>query len=137
MYREALTGHNEHNPDTMHKLAASEFGLQNFDQTKSILDLLIAKNPEYKNQDAHILFARTQEALGNYDAAAEEYEALVKYYTGPEPSYRFGMMLAAQGNDDRAQSLFKSVVEKADLSPKHYTAMHCEWIKLSKAQINS
>ncbi len=135
LYREALTGLNEHNPDTLRKLAASEFGVGNFDQAKSLLDLLIEKNPDYKNQDAHLLYARTQEALGDFDAATEEYEALVKYYSGPEPSYRFGMMLLSQGNDAGAQELFKSVVEKAELSPKHYSSMHSEWIRLSKAQL--
>ncbi len=135
LYREALSGLNEHNPDTLHKLAASEFGLNNFEKTKSVLDLLIEKNPDYKNQDAHLLYARTQEALGEYTKATEEYEALVKYYTGPEPSYRYGMMLASQGDNLQAQEQFKSVVDKAELSPKFYRDMHREWIKLSKAQL--
>lgn len=135
LYQDALSGLNEHNPDTMHKLAASEFGLQHFEKTKTLLDTLIEKNPDYKNQDAHLLYARTHEALGNHDAATEEYETLIKYYTGPEPHYRYAVMLAELNNHDRAQELFKSVVEKADLSPKHYRSMHKEWISKSRAQI--
>lgn len=135
LYRKALTGLNEHNPDTMHKLAASEFELSNYEEVNSLLDSLIEKNPDYKNQDAHLLYARTQEALGNHESATEEYETLIKYYTGPEPHYRYGMMLTELNNHDRAQEVFKSVIEKADLSPKHYRSMHKEWITKSRAQI--
>lgn len=135
LYEEALIGLNEHNPDTMHKLATAEFELNNYDKTKSLLDTLIEKNPDYKNQDAHLLYARTQEALGNHEAATEEYETLIKYYTGPEPHYRYGVMMENLNNHDRAQELFKSVKDKADLSPKHYRSMHKEWISKSRARI--
>lgn len=135
LYRGALTGLNENNPDILNKLASSEFGLGDFNSARSVLDRLIKNNPDYKNQDAHLLYARSLQELGENAAATEEYEALVKYYTGPEPAVRFGLFLRLQGDQARAEVLFSEVVRKSELSPPHYRKMHGEWISQAKSML--
>lgn len=135
LYRGALTGLNANNPDILNKLASSEFELGDFSNSRSVLDQLIKHNPQYKNQDAHLLYARSLQELDETAAANEEYEALVKYYTGPEPAVRFGLFLEAQGDVLRAKTLFSEVVKKSELSPAHYRKMHSQWINQAVSKL--
>ncbi len=135
LYRESLTGLYENNPDIMHKLAASEFGLNNFTESRRLLDLLIEKNPDYKNQDAHLLYARSLTELGELEKATEEYQALIDYYSGPEPAYRYGMLLKSQGHDNEARKVFTALLDKSSKSPAHYRKLHDEWIRLASREL--
>jgi len=135
LYQGTLSGLNQHNPDIMHKLADAQYQLKQYDQCKVTLDNLIQHNPQYKNQDAHLLYARCLDSLGDVDGAIEEYETLVKYYTGPEPAYHFATLLQRQGRSTEANNVFKDIIEKADLSPKHYQKMHAHWINLARREL--
>ncbi len=135
LYQQSLVGLNERNPDIMHKLASVQFELNKFNDAKQTLDKLIEKNPQYKNQDAHLLYARTLDAMGDFDAASEEYQTLVKYYTGPEPAYRFAKMLQQRGDTAAAASLFEDIIKKAKMSPGHYQSMHSEWISKARREV--
>jgi len=135
LYRSCLTGLNEHDPEILFGLAQSEYGLTNHAETKSVLDTLIEKNPDYKNQDAHLLYAMNLQQLGDTTKALEEYEVLYGYYAGPEPTYRYAMLLKEQGEHSKAQALFESILKTAELSAKHYRTMHKEWVGLAKREL--
>lgn len=135
LYRQCLTGMNEFDPDIMFGLAQSEFGLKKYHEAKSILESLIEKNPDYKNQDAHLLFAMTLHNLGDIEKAKEEYEVLTNYYSGPESTYRYAMLLKEQGDHEKSQALFHSIVRKTELAPKHYKNLHKKWINLTHKEI--
>jgi len=135
LYRQCLTGMNEFDPHILFGLAQSEYGCENYRKVKSVLDTLIEKNPDYKNQDAHLLFAKNLYKLGDIEKASEEYDVLINYYTGPEPTYRYAMLLKEQGNQEKSQSLLQSILRNTELSPRHYKNMHKHWINLAKKEI--
>lgn len=128
LYQKCLTGLNGHNPELMVGYAACQFELGNHAVSRTSLDTLIAENPDYKNQDAHLLYARSLERQGDVAGATTEYDTLVGYYTGPEPAFRYAMMLKANGNAGRATDLVQGILDKARLSPNHYTKLHKKWI---------
>jgi hypothetical protein len=97
LYEKCLKGVHKTDPVIMHGLAQSEFGLGSFQVTKDILDNLISLNPEFKNPDAHLLYAKTLESLGDFDGASHEYEALCQYYSGPEAKYRYYLLSIKSG----------------------------------------
>lgn len=136
LFSQCLTGIHEHDPDIMHGLAQSEYGLENYSETKSILDKLIEYNPDYRNQEAHLLYAKSLERLGDTQKALEEYEILDSYYLGPEPTYHFAMLLRNQGHEERANALLEKIIKKSDLSGGHYNQLHKAWIKLAKEAQN-
>jgi len=113
-------------------LAKAEFGAEFFNEARVTLDTLIEKNPDYKDQDSHLLYAQVLDQLGDLDGATEEYETLIKYYTGPEPHVRFAELLLKQGNTQRANELLDDVIKRAKHSPAHYTRMHKHWINRAK-----
>ncbi len=135
LYGTALQGINEHNPDILVKYATTQFHRERFAETRDLLDLCIEKNPDYKNQDAHLLYAKTLHGLGEKEKAAEEYETLITYYTGPEPAYHYGLLLKSLGNIDEARSMFSSIIDKSSQSPDYYRRLHRQWIDLARKEL--
>jgi len=136
LYRQCLTGMTENDPNILFGLAQSEYGAQNYQEVKTALDTLIEKNPDFKNQDAHLLFAKNLHKMGDTKTAMEEYEVLVSYYTGPEPTYRYAMLLKEQGQQPKAKQLLQSILTRVDLSPRHYKNLHKKWIDLARKELD-
>lgn len=132
LYEKALTGIHESSPEIMFGLARCEFMLERFARSKQVLDELILKNPGYRNQEAHLLFARSLEKLGDYDSAREEYETLAGYYSGAEARYRFAAMLHELGDRSRARQLWTEIVNTAQSAGRHFRTINREWIALSR-----
>jgi len=137
LYRKCLRGVHEHDPDIMYGLAKAEFGMDNFSETRQVLDDLIEKNPNYKNADAHLLYAKALDKLGETEKALEEYAALENYYPGPEPAYLYAMLLRQNGEPDKARALLESILTKSKISGRHYNSLHKQWVKLAKAELGS
>ena len=132
LFQKCLTGVHEHDPDLMHGLAASEYGLENYEEVKAILDRLIEENPEYRNQEAHLLYAKALDNMGDEKKAMEEFEILHSYYSGPEPTFHLAMLYRKRGDDAKSQELLKGIIQRADMSGGHYDSLHKEWIKKAK-----
>ncbi|MDH5178654.1 MAG: hypothetical protein OEZ39_19925 [Gammaproteobacteria bacterium] len=133
LYEKCLTGLHKDDPDIMFGLARAEHGLQHHAAVKALLDELIATNPNYKNHDAHLLYAVTLEMLGEIDKALEEYVVLDRYYPGPEPTYRYAALLKQQGRVAEAKQLLEKILTAAKTSGRHYNSLHKEWINKAKA----
>ncbi len=137
LFERCLTGVHIHDPYIMQGLAKTQFELKNYERTKSILNDLIEQNPEFKSADAHLLYARTLEALGDREAAVHEYEALHGYYPGPEATYRYAIFNRNIGNRTKSQALLKDIIHRAEVSTAHYRALHNEWIQKANMEYRS
>jgi hypothetical protein len=132
LYEKSLSGIHESDPDMLVGLAMAEFGLNDFARCKIVLDNLIAKNPDYKNPKAHLLYAKTLENLDENEAALKEYAVLDSYYAGPEASYHYALLLKKQGENEKANTVLEAILRQADLADKHYRASYKKWIKQAK-----
>jgi hypothetical protein len=132
LYKKSLSGIHKDDPEIMFGLARAEFSLSNYSESKRILDLLIQKNPDYKNQEAHLLYAKTVEALGELSKALEEYGVLAGYYSGAEAKYRYALLLRQQGQVDKAKNLLGEIVNLSKTSGKHFQSLNKKWIDLAK-----
>lgn len=135
LYEKCLTGIHEDDPHLMYGLAQAEYGLENYAQTKHVLDDLIKANPTYKNVDAHLLFAKCLVKLDETDAALKEFSALDEYYPGPEATYRYAMLLQTIGKQDQTEQLLEKILQNAKLSDKHYRARYKLWINKAKQEL--
>lgn len=134
LYQRSLTGTHADDPTLMYGLARSEYGLNNYDEVKAILDKLISLNPDYKNPDAHLLYAKALENLQRYDEALEEFKILDEYYPGPEPTYHYAMLLKRRGDTAQAGELLEKIIHRSKISGRHYNSLHGTWIKLAKKE---
>ncbi|VAX00754.1 putative membrane protein [hydrothermal vent metagenome] len=137
LFEKALSGMHQDAPDIMFGLARAEFGLTNYNRTKEILDDLISTNPDYKNSNAHLLYARTAENLSDIQLALQEYQVLDGYYSGLEASYRYAVLLKSNGQRDKANAVFEKILNKSKISGKHYNTIQKEWISNTKKEYNS
>lgn len=135
LYERCLKGVHSTDPYIMFGLAKAKFELGEHEAALVLMDDLKEHNPDFKNPEAHLLYARIQEALGQAEQALHEYEVLHQYYPGPEASYRYALFCRAHGQQELSAQLLKGIVAKSEASGRHYKSLHREWIKLAKAEI--
>jgi hypothetical protein len=134
-YRQALTGLYEHDPQLMLGLARAQFGKGEYATARATLDELIARNPDFKSADGHLLYARALEGEGNTARALDELRALSEYYPGAEAKVRYGMLLKKSGDQEAAHRVLSEVLESAQLAPAHYRRVQKEWLELAKREL--
>jgi hypothetical protein len=128
IYKQALSGLYEHDPNLMLGLARAQFAGSAYAQARATLDALIANNPEFKSPDGHLLYARALEGEGNQAKALEEYAAVASYYAGAEAKLRYAKMLRSVGKTDDARRVLNELLEHARVAPRHYRKMQQEWL---------
>lgn len=136
-YQMALRGIHSDAPDILLGLAKARFAHGDFAGCKDSLDQLIAKNPDFRSADGHLLYARALEALGEDLKAEEEYQALGRYYAGPEASYRYALLLSRLGRVREARDLHQQIQTHARRAARHYRTLHKEWLDLSQQELRS
>lgn len=132
LYQKCLSGIHEDDPHLLYGLAQAEYGLEEFSEVKQTLDLLIEKNPDFRNVDAHLLYAKNLQKLGDTDKALEEFAVLNETYPGPEATYRYAMLLDTLEREHEAKALLEKILKNAQLADKHYRTRYKSWIKLTK-----
>ncbi len=134
LYRSALKGLYQTDPDLMLGLAKAQFGLGQALPAKETLDALIAANPNYRSHEGHLLFARALEAMGDTKAALSEYEALAHSFPGEEGRARYALLLQHDGQFDAANAVFSDMLKRAAAAPSYYRREQREWVDLAKRE---
>lgn len=134
LYQKSLKGMYEHEPYFMYGLARAEFGLKNYAVVKTVLDDLIEHNSDFKNPEAHLLYARSADELGETELALKEYKALDGYYSGAEASYRYAMLLKQEGDYEQTMAVLEKILHKSKISSKHYQSLNKKWVMLAKSE---
>jgi hypothetical protein len=127
LYRQCLHGLYANDPALLLPLAEAQFGAGQFAAARDTLDRLRAANPDYSSADGHLLYARALEGLGDPTGSRAEYEALIKYYPGPEASCRYALLLQRLGETQAASSIFAQIKKQLDRAPRHIRAQYREW----------
>ena len=135
LYQRSLSGVHSDDPDLLLGLAQAHFGLAEYVEVITCLDTLKDTHPGKTSEDGHLLYARALEELGCTEQAIHEYEALLAYYSGPEPSCRLGTLLKAQGRPTEAQALFESVLARSKTAGKHYNTLYRDWVALARREV--
>ncbi len=136
LYLKALDGVHSNDPQLLHGLAQAEFSLGNYESVKTTLNRLMEHNPDYQDNNAHLLYARALEGLGEKQSALDVYEALESYAPGPEALYRYAMLLRETGNSDKSKHLLEQILRIANISGKHYQSLNKEWINNAKRELH-
>ncbi len=124
LYEQSLQGVHRYDPHILQRLASAQFALGRYREARGTLDELAEHNPDHRDAESHLLYARATEKLGDVSAALHEYEALVGYYPGPDAGFHYAMLLGAEGRGEEARSVLEGVREHARLSGRHYQSVH-------------
>jgi hypothetical protein len=135
VYRQALTGLYESDPNLLLGLAQAQFSAGAFADARATLDTLIERNPDFRSPEGHLLYARALAAEGNRDKALGEFAELVKYYAGAEAPLRYAQLLRESGRAEEARRVLKELLEHARLAPRHYRRMQQEWLSMAEREL--
>ena len=136
IYRQALTGLYQHDPDLMLGLAEAQFAAGDAAAARATLDELIERNPDFKSPQGHLLYARALEAEGNLSKALEEYAAVAGYYAGAEAQLRHAQLQVRLGQRDAARQTLAALLEHARLAPRHYRRAQEPWLSAARRELD-
>jgi len=131
LYRRCLQGVHAEDTAILFGLAQAEFDAGDAAAAHATLETLNAI-PHYQSADAHLLFARSLEAMGETAATLKEYESVIKYYPGPEALCRYALMLQRLGQREKAAEIFADVKKNLDRSPWHVRRLNREWYDIAR-----
>ena len=94
-------------------------------------------DPAAFDAEVELDYARALETLGKTDAAIRQYESVAPRYAGEEAKVRLALLLEKTGQEDRAQLIFREVVETGRESPGYYRSRQGEWLKIAKQHVKN
>ena len=135
MLERCLHGPHEHDPGTLLRLAEARFLDGDPAGALTALDTLQEHNPGYHSEPGHLLYGRSQEALGLQEDALESYADLAGYATSEEPRVRLGLLLQKTGRTVEARAAFETVVRNLERASKVHFRNEREWYQAAKANL--
>lgn len=99
------------------------------------LETLQENNPDFRNADGHLLYARALEATGQKEKAVREYSAVSGYFPGVEARYRLALCLKAMGNELSSKTELESIINDAKLAPPHFRKSQKQWLDAVKREL--
>jgi hypothetical protein len=136
LYRDALTGMHATDPYLMLGLARIRFAQDDPAGCLAALADLRAANPDFQSPDAHMLYARSLEAVSRNGEALVEYEALSHYFGGEEPRVRRALLLSKMGDIQAAGDAFAEIKRSVERAPAFYRRNQREWYQLARQNLN-
>ncbi len=136
LYETALVGAHADDPALMLGLARAQFGCQDHAGVCETLNRLREILPDYESADAHLLYARSREGLGDTDGALVEYGALAGYYPGEEARVRYALLLQRLGHVEEARAEFEQIVTSVETAPKTYFRAQRDWYNVAKGNLS-
>jgi len=99
------------------------------------LERLQDNNPDFRNAEGHLLYARALEANGQSDQAVREYSAVSGYFPGVEARYRLALCLKATGNTQASEDELTSIINDAKLAPPHFRKSQKTWLEAVRREL--
>lgn len=131
-YREALRGVNADDADIQVKLARALLDNNEAPAARELLESLIARRPDYKSPEGHLIYARAVAAVGDRVRAREEFETLIGYFAGIEPRARYVEILNDWGEHEAATRLVEESLRHVKHMPAGSRRLNEEWIRRLK-----
>lgn len=92
-------------------------------------------DPAAFDADAELDYARALALQNKNDEAVAQYEKVVARYPGEEARARFGLLLESMGQNDRAQALFREIIQSVKGAPGYYKSRQKEWLSVAKSHL--
>jgi hypothetical protein len=136
VYKSCLTGVFADDPKLLLGYARTLFAAGDPAGARRTLDELIARNPDFKSADGHLLYARALESEGDFEKALAEYATLAGYFPGAEAAVRYAKLLKRQGQAGQARQVLEDLLDRAKYAPSHYKRAQREWLDEASAYLH-
>ena len=132
LYTSAAQGALADDPALVHGLARAKLLMGDGGGAQAAFERLKELSPADFTADARLDYARALTMQGKNTEACAQYEALLPVYPGAEARCRYALLLRQMGQEDRAQELFREIVESGKGAPGYYRRRQREWINIAK-----
>jgi hypothetical protein len=136
LYQSAMAGPlGESDPTLLKGLARAKMLSGDGAAAEALFLQLKQVDPNASDADAELDYARALALQGKNDAAIKQFESVVPRYPGEEARCRFALLLQQLGQEQRAQQLFREVLDSVKGAPSYYRRRQAEWIKIAKQNL--
>jgi len=88
------------------------------------------------DSDTELDYARALQLMGRADDALRQFEAVVPRYPGEEARCRYALFLKQLGHKDRAEALFREIVDNVKHAPGYYRSRQREWYQIARQELS-
>ena len=135
LYESAMQGALADDPALLHGLARAKLLSGDGATSQAAYERLKNASPVDFTADARLGYARALALQEKNAEACAEFEALLPAYAGEEARCRYALLLQKTGNEERAQKLFREIVESQKDAPGYYRRRQREWIATAKQNL--
>jgi hypothetical protein len=135
LYASAAQGPLADDPALLHGLARAKLLAGDGAGAQTSFERLQEVSPTDFTADARLDYARTLAMQGKNTEASAQYEALLPVYPGEEVRCRYALLLREMGHQERAQELFREIVESRKDAPGYYRRRQREWTNIAKQNL--
>lgn len=129
LYSECLKGVYRDDADIEIRYARALIESGQSEKARAVLEMLIARQPDLRSPEGHLLYARAVAACGSRDQARHEFDTLMDYSASLEVRARYADLLAQWGETAAARALADEALKHVDRVPKHAVEFNAAWIK--------
>ncbi len=114
--------------EARYKLAQCCFAQHKTAEAAELFEQVSAVKPNHDYGTLDLRLAQSHQRLGNHPRAREIFERLLRFYPGhAEGSYHFAMLLAAEGEQERAREFMGEVITSVRRSPRFQRRRTRHW----------
>ncbi len=136
LYQSALGGGFENDPAMLHGLARAKLLAGDGAGAQATYEKLKAADPVAFSADAELDYARALALQGKNEEALRQYETVLPKYPGEEARCRYALLLEKLGQHERAQRVFREIVESVRGAPSYYRSRQREWVKIARQNLS-
>jgi hypothetical protein len=138
LYESAMTGPiGEADPALMKGLARAKLLAGDGAGAVEAFEKLRAMDRAAFDADTELDYARSLLAAGRTDEALRQFESVVPRYPGEEARCRLALLLKERGQKDRADALFREIVDNFRHAPGFYRSRQREWYAIAKRELSA
>jgi len=136
LYQSALGGGFEDDPAMLHGLARAKLLAGDGAGAQAAYERLKAADPVAFSAEAELDYARALALQGKNDEAVLQYEKVLPKYPGEEARCRYALLLLKLGQKERAQRVFREIVESVRGAPSYYRSRQREWLRIARQNLS-
>jgi hypothetical protein len=130
-----MEGAHAEDPALLHGLARAKLLSGDGAGAQAAFETLKRVSPADFTADAGLDLARAFVLQGKNDEARRQYESLLPTYPGEEARCRYALLLLETGDRERAQQLFRQIVDSMRGAPGYYRRRQREWYNTAKRNL--
>jgi hypothetical protein len=135
LYASAMGGAHSEDPALLHGLARAKMLAGDGAGAQAAFESLRDVSPADFTADARLDYARALALQGKNGEAKAQYESLLPIYPGEQARCRYALLLLETGDAEKAQLLFREIVDSMRGAPGYYRRRQREWVNIAKRNL--